>query len=143
MFNKDVLEAILDGAVYFSPYIGGVIAIAVVLINKYPILLKLKQFLGLSSGNGFVTKEDLNVIIDEKKNLKEENNYLKDKIDSLLEKQKTLYIRIELLENTIYTQKQLVEEITDMLKEYDSNTIRNPLSEVSTDFEMTNKITHL
>jgi hypothetical protein len=84
-------------------------------LSKSGIIPKIISFLTSSDDKGSSTPETCKVYADEREKLLDENKELKDKLLELGRTQKTLQLRISLLESVIESQKGKIQEITGLL----------------------------
>nr|DAK74957.1 MAG TPA: hypothetical protein [Ackermannviridae sp.] len=97
---------------YFSLSKSGVIPKAIALLT--------------SSNPEDKTPEACKVYADEREKLLDENKELKDKLVELSRVQKTLQLRISLLENVIESQKGRIQEITGLLISHEQKIRSSP-----------------
>lgn len=84
-------------------------------LSKSGIIPKVIAFLTSSDDCSKTSSEASKVYADEKEKLLGENKELKEKLVELNRVQKTLQLRISLLENVIESQKSKIQEITGLL----------------------------
>lgn len=84
-------------------------------LSKSGIIPKVISFLTSSDDKGSSTPETCKVYADEREKLLDENKELKDKLLELGRTQKTLQLRISLLESVIESQTCRIQEITGLL----------------------------
>lgn len=84
-------------------------------LSKSGVIPKAISLLTSSNPSEDKTSEQCKVYADEREKLLGENKELKDKLVELSRIQKTLQLRISLLENVIESQKGRIQEITGLL----------------------------
>lgn len=95
-------------------------------LSKSGVIPKAIAFLTSNNPSEDKTPEACKVYADEREKLLGENKELKDKLVELSRIQKTLQLRISLLENVIESQKGRIQEITGLLISHEQKIRSSP-----------------